>query len=175
MLLANFSKLSKKLNLNPVFPYFSKYLFGLIGMVGQSTCLPKNAFFPRMPDCTPFFLSSCLSVWTCCLCVYRLYDFLEYDFGLLTLDSFWMKTYMLWVLIRSALPHLSDKWLKFTWNSKNFCKTKFCLAYLMVVWILHRLSKQWRPWIHWSKSLLFKCRSTIISQSIVRDKLEQTE
>ena len=60
----------------------------------DETCLPSNAYFPWTPDYTPFSLGPCLSV---CLNIlnfafvnidFYIYNFLNYDFGMLTLDSF---------------------------------------------------------------------------------------
>ena len=57
-------------------------------MVGEA-CLSNNAYFLWTPDYTPFILGPCLSELSLfCLSVYRLYDFLEYDFGMFTSDSF---------------------------------------------------------------------------------------
>ena len=44
-----------------VFPYFPKYLFRQIDMVGEA-CLPINAYFLWTPDYIPFILGLCLSV-----------------------------------------------------------------------------------------------------------------
>ena len=43
----------------PVF--LLKSLFRLIGMMGEA-CFPSNAYFPWIPDYTPFILGPCLSV-----------------------------------------------------------------------------------------------------------------
>ena len=66
---------------------FISFLFRLIGLVDEA-CLPSNAY-GRLITTHLLWVHVCLSehFWFC-LCIYRLYDFPEYDFGMFTSDLY---------------------------------------------------------------------------------------